>query len=223
MQLPIIEKFLSIQGEGKNCGRVSYFLRLAGCNLNCTWCDTKYSWNEDSKALIRSEDILSLSREINSNKAQTIVITGGEPCLYKLDELISRIKNKTIEIETNGSIIPSFAISGIEWSVSPKLKNAGQNVDETVIQFWKNQSKLHTVYFKFVARNDRHLSEDLNEIKDLAEKFQIDSKLIYVMQESRSKESQLNDMSGFIEKLLEYNFNYSPRIHTIAWDGMMGK
>lgn len=111
---PIVEIFDSVQGEGSWMGIPATFIRFSGCNLKCEWCDTKHSWNQCQD--IEIKEIIS---RINQ---KTVILTGGEPTLQKLDPLLKKIKerNSTIKIaiETNGTaIIPK----GIDWVVvSPK-------------------------------------------------------------------------------------------------------
>ncbi len=100
-QLPIMEHFLSIQGEAYHTGLASYFIRIGGCDVGCHWCDVKESWNPELHPLIAVDDIL---KEIPQH-IETIVITGGEPTLYNLDYLTEKLKklNKKIHLETSGT------------------------------------------------------------------------------------------------------------------------
>lgn len=106
-KLPIMEIFDSIQGEGSFIGQAVTFVRVAGCNLRCDWCDTKASWAEHW--------LLMDPKEIAARCSQNIVvITGGEPCLYRdaVNELILLLHEDEIFvcIETNGTLeTPSYA------------------------------------------------------------------------------------------------------------------
>ncbi len=125
--LPIVEKFSSLQGEGVHVGKSAYFIRLAGCNVECPWCDTKDSWQEKTHGL---ESITELSEEAAnaySKGASMLVITGGEPLQHNLQTLCEIVKNKTstknrismpIHLETSGV----YDLSGlINWiTLSPK-------------------------------------------------------------------------------------------------------
>jgi len=101
--LKIVETFYSIQGESTYAGRPCFFVRLAGCNLACTYCDTQYAQDKNSGTEVGVKDIISQC--INS-PAQVIEFTGGEP-LLQLEELVEAcqklIQYKTVLIETNGS------------------------------------------------------------------------------------------------------------------------
>ncbi|OFX41330.1 MAG: 7-carboxy-7-deazaguanine synthase QueE [Bacteroidetes bacterium GWA2_32_17] len=119
-KLPIIEKFYSIQGEGYNTGKAAYFLRIAGCDIACSWCDTKFSWNNNSEWLMSVEEIIEIASKF---PAKAVVVTGGEPLCYNLDLLCNNLKKKNIEtyLETCGAYI----LTGVwDWiCLSPKKQN----------------------------------------------------------------------------------------------------
>lgn len=114
---PLMEQFYTIQGEGYHQGRAAYFIRLAGCDVGCVWCDVKESWDKDKHPMTSVEDILL---QVTATPARIVVITGGEPFMYNLDPLISALHQKglKVHIETSGA----YAISGDpDWiCVSPK-------------------------------------------------------------------------------------------------------
>lgn len=97
---PLVEIFESLQGEGRNTGRPCVFVRFAGCNFSCPWCDTDV---KESFSLSLEE----LVKEIKSFKAKSVVLTGGEPTLIAgMPELVARLSREGfwIAVETNGSI-----------------------------------------------------------------------------------------------------------------------
>ncbi len=109
--LPVVERFHSLQGEGAHAGRSAFFIRLASCNVRCSWCDTKNSWSENESP---QESIVNLSKEVakaRSNGAAFVVITGGEPLHHNLSPLCDEIRKVTkqqnrtpisIHLETSG-------------------------------------------------------------------------------------------------------------------------
>jgi organic radical activating enzyme len=101
-KLPVMEEFYSIQGEGFNMGKAAYFLRIGGCDVGCSWCDSKESWNAD---LFPPVDVDPIIQRIVHAPAKTVVITGGEPSNYPLDYLTSELKRKGVQtmIETSGT------------------------------------------------------------------------------------------------------------------------
>ena len=109
--LPLIEKFHSLQGEGFHSGKSAYFIRLAGCNVGCSWCDTKHSWDQKKYPLISIGKIIDEIKKARVKGASFLVITGGEPLQHNLDNLCKAIKKETskekqnpinIHIETSG-------------------------------------------------------------------------------------------------------------------------
>ena len=101
--MKVAEIFRSLQGEGKNQGKPCLFIRLAGCNLHCTWCDTSYAQNGGIEMSVDS--ILEHARNLNSSY---VCITGGEPLLQadELEPLLIQLSRQgaAIDIETNGTI-----------------------------------------------------------------------------------------------------------------------
>ena len=100
-QLPIMEHFFTIQGEGFHTGRAAYFIRTAGCDIGCVWCDVKESWTSTSDQFMSIDAIV---QEVLAVNAAFVVITGGEPSMHSLLELVNRLHENQLEvaIETAG-------------------------------------------------------------------------------------------------------------------------
>jgi 7-carboxy-7-deazaguanine synthase len=116
-ELPLVEEFFSIQGEGYNTGRAAYFIRLGGCDIGCSWCDSRFSWNPDLHPMVNADEIIM---RVAASGADSVVVTGGEPLMWNLDYLCSGLKRNNIctFIETSGA----YPLSG-EWDwicLSPK-------------------------------------------------------------------------------------------------------
>ena len=101
-QLPLVEDFYTVQGEGYHSGKPAYFIRLGGCDVGCRWCDAKYTWNPKIFPPVDVDVVVARAKEC---AAQAIVITGGEPLLYPLGVLTSRLREEGLEIflETSGT------------------------------------------------------------------------------------------------------------------------
>jgi len=97
-----MEMFYSLQGEGYHQGKAAYFIRLAGCDVGCVWCDVKDSWDASKHPVLTIEEIVNSAL---SHPARLAIITGGEPLLYNLDALTTALKKAGFEvnIETSGS------------------------------------------------------------------------------------------------------------------------
>ncbi|MCX8479428.1 MAG: 7-carboxy-7-deazaguanine synthase QueE [Chitinophagales bacterium] len=117
MNYPIVEHFYTLQGEGCYAGRSAYFIRLAGCDVGCVWCDTKESWDASKHPTYSVETIVSW---VEDSGADLAVITGGEPLMHNLTELTAALHAKHIQcnLETSGA----YELSGdFDWiCVSPK-------------------------------------------------------------------------------------------------------
>lgn len=117
VEYPIVEHFYTIQGEGAHTGKASYFIRTAGCDVGCWWCDVKESWEEDEHPTMKVGELVRLAKE---SGAPFAVITGGEPLLHDLNPLTVALKKAGLKthIETSGS----SPLSGqFDWiTLSPK-------------------------------------------------------------------------------------------------------
>ncbi|MDD2982127.1 MAG: 7-carboxy-7-deazaguanine synthase QueE [Crocinitomicaceae bacterium] len=117
IELPIMERFYSIQGEGRYSGRAAYFIRVAGCDVGCVWCDVKESWDNEIHPLVKIDELV---QGVLEAKADFVVITGGEPALYDLNTMVNALHQHGIAtaIETSGC----YPLKGaIQWyCFSPK-------------------------------------------------------------------------------------------------------
>ena len=116
LELPIMESYFTIQGEGFHSGSPAYFIRTGGCDVGCHWCDVKESWNPDIHPLTDIGSIVA-----NAVKySKTIVVTGGEPLTWDMFPLTQLLKEKGLDthIETSGA----YPLSGTwDWiCLSPK-------------------------------------------------------------------------------------------------------
>ena len=112
-----MEEFYTIQGEGFNSGKAAYFIRIGGCDVGCHWCDVKESWDANVHPLTPVEKIID---NVQEYKADSVVVTGGEPLIYNLSHLTKEFKSRNIRtfIETSGA----YPLSGTwDWiCLSPK-------------------------------------------------------------------------------------------------------
>jgi len=123
-----MEQFYSIQGEGYYSGRPAVFIRLAGCDVGCVWCDVKESWDRNEHEMTSIKKIISDVKETN---CKFVVITGGEPAMYDLTRLTNELNllGCEIAIETSG-VYP--IVGNFDWiCFSPKKFKAP---DETVFE-----------------------------------------------------------------------------------------
>lgn len=135
-QLPVMETFYTVQGEGAYAGAPAYFIRLAGCDVGCVWCDVKESWDADKHPL---QTIESLAEAVARSGAAICVVTGGEPTMHNLDELTRALRANGIRthLETSGT----QPLTG-EWdwiTFSPKKFKAPLN------EYYQNSHELKVI------------------------------------------------------------------------------
>ena len=123
-KLPLVEQFYTVQGEGYYMGKPAYFIRVGGCDIGCSWCDTKFSWNPDFHKLESVDNIINKAKKLN---VDTFVVTGGEPTTYDLNYLSEKLSENNIlkHIETSGV----YKLTG-KWDwvcLSPKKHNSPLN------------------------------------------------------------------------------------------------
>ncbi|MCX8490336.1 MAG: 7-carboxy-7-deazaguanine synthase QueE [Cyclobacteriaceae bacterium] len=101
LELPVMEDFYTIQGEGFYQGTAAYFIRLGGCDVGCVWCDVKESWDVNAHPKL---SISLLAQKVKESGSQVVVITGGEPAMHNLESLTREIKQEGLNthIETSG-------------------------------------------------------------------------------------------------------------------------
>jgi len=213
MALIVNEIFTSFQGEGAFIGRKSLFIRLQGCNLACSWCDSKYSVSKQGGIELSFQEMLNyyIKGEFNN-----VVITGGEPLIQQHDPEFNKMidyfisADKTIEIETNGTIIPDFpGKDTVMFNVSPKLENSGmgEHFSYEALKWFADNYQ----HFKFVV--DPYDENCLGEIYALQDEFKIEDAEIYLMAEGVTKEEVTK---GTIELMqMDHPFNVTTRAHIL--------
>jgi organic radical activating enzyme len=117
LELPLMEEFYTIQGEGFHSGKPAYFIRVGGCDVGCHWCDVKESWDASLHPLSATDKIVENAKQFPS---KAVVVTGGEPSMYNMNYLTEQFKKIGIQtfIETSGA----YLLTGIwDWvCLSPK-------------------------------------------------------------------------------------------------------
>jgi len=225
--MKISEIFESIQGEGTNAGKPAIFLRTAECNLRCSWCDTKYTWdwsNFDYATEVNEISIKEIRKELEQFTNRHLVITGGEPLMQQDDlaDLLTFLKpDFYVEVETNGTILPNNALSALvdQWNVSPKTINSGNPLalceDSECYAFF---SKQKNCYFKYVVENE----DDLIEINNLIEKYSLVRDRIMLMTQASTKEEMTEREKAVFFLSKKNNLSYSPRMHVVKWGNQRG-
>ena len=226
--MQVNEIFKSIQGEGPNFGKPAIFLRTAQCNLKCTWCDTKYTWdwkNYDYTKEVKEMTIEEIKEQLIDLEIKHLVITGGEPLLQQDDlaDLLSFLKpDFYVEIETNCTILPNKMLTDLvdQWNVSPKTENSGNPLElyenDECYYFFANQENC---FFKYVVENE----SDIPEIKKFVTKYNIPENHVQLMTQASTKEEISAREKSISELAKVNNFLFSPRLHVAMWGAQRGK
>nr|WP_295115091.1 7-carboxy-7-deazaguanine synthase QueE [uncultured Methanobrevibacter sp.] len=228
MKAPIIEIFSSFQGEGLLIGQRQIFVRFAGCNLNCNYCDTGFSKSEKSGTVMAPEDVVREINEILTPDCNTISFTGGEPSLYpEFINEVSKLTDLKIMLETNGTLPDNInSIEKLDMvSLDIKLpEHFDGDFDEEI--FYNEIKSLNlliakckNVYCKVVILPSTKIKSFKEVIKKLSDNISSKSNLQIIIQPS----SPLNEWKDLNFKLFEFSeivgqyFEVStiPQIHKI--------
>lgn len=211
MTIPIIEVFNSIEGEGVRAGKLCTFVRTAGCNLRCSFCDTTYSY--EGGTLMELKQILN---EVEKLSCKLITITGGEPLLHRevreclIPWLLER--GYDVNIETNGSIgitnVVRHRHDKLIFTVDWKSPSSGMNSKMLIDNLAAMTSK---DVLKFVVGSD----EDLNEMLRVITTYDIRAQ-IYVS--PVFGEIEMSHIVDFMKEHKLYNVKLQCQLHKIVYD-----
>ena len=219
----VVEIFRSIQGEGINIGREATFLRLAGCNLTCAFCDTKYSWGTAGKDM----DIREVQKEIDVVRSpDLLVVTGGEPLLQAKELMeLGRCGYAQLALETNGTLRPPMGWTYDHIAISPKLSSAGPSVyyNMAFIQEWLSWRRWFrlkpTMEFKFVICSE----DDIDEAVSIINSAPIPPDVPIIFQPDGRQENYglaLRELKGWMDAagyLTLRRVRVLPQLHRIMW------
>ncbi|NOZ94459.1 MAG: 7-carboxy-7-deazaguanine synthase QueE [Acidobacteria bacterium] len=222
----VAETFVSLQGEGILAGVPSFFIRTAGCNLRCAWCDTPYaSWEPEGAR----RPFPGLVAEAAGSGVRHVVLTGGEPLLQReLGALCHALRERGLHltVETAGTLAPELECDLL--SVSPKTSNSDpggtwrrrhrriradlEPLRGLLVRFPEHQ-------LKFVVRG----AEDLPEVVELLEALPAARRdRVFLMPEARTREELAHRAPGVAALCLEHGFRFGPRLHLDLFGGGRG-
>ena len=226
--LRVSELFESVQGEGPSAGLPCVFLRLALCNLRCSWCDTKYSWDFETYSIheeTRVETVESLATRIAATGLSRLVVTGGEPVIQAaaLGELLSQLPAElVVEVETNGTLEPTPELVGrvTQWNVAPKLANSGEPKERRLRpQALASLLATGRAFLKLVVAT----AEDADEAEALVTLFEWPRERVLFMAQAATR-AELAARGPLVQaEALRRGLRYSPRLHVERWDGARGR
>ena len=217
----------TFQGEGPHAGRCAAFVRLGGCNLSCSWCDTRYSWdwnqfNRDEKT--RVTDVQVVREQVVSFETDLVVVTGGEPLLQQ-DSLLVLVEGltvdgRTVHVETNGTILPGPRLLDLLECVVVSAKLAGSGLAQRrrlQVDVLRHLAGSGKAVFKFVVTG----TPDVQELIGLT--HQVPLGTIWVMPEGTDARQVLAGARWLAPIALEHGWNLSLRLQVLLWGDERGR
>lgn len=233
--LTIAEQFgPTLQGEGPSAGRPCVFVRLGRCNLDCSWCDTPFTWDWAGKngrpynpaVELTRKPVTVIAAEVEAAGVPMVVITGGEPMVQRhgVTALVDALPDTMrVEIETNGTATPTAALMfdrRVWWNVSPKLANSGI---DTARRFHPDVlnglAATGRAAFKFVVDGPA----DLVDVDALIVQTKIDPADVWIMPQGTTPAAILDGLDELANAVIAAGYNMTTRLHVLAWGDRRGK
>jgi 7-cyano-7-deazaguanosine (preQ0) biosynthesis protein QueE len=218
----------TFQGEGPHTGQRVAFIRLGGCNLHCSWCDTPYTWDAsrfDLRAELAREPVEAIVRKVLDTGPHRVVISGGEPLLHQNQpgwvELLRSLDRYglPVEVETNGTQVPTpFTVDHVDtFNVSPKLEHAGDpeslRIVGTALRAFAELAVQGHAVLKIVAQ----CAAQVAQARHLAETYWWPLDTVWVMPEGTDAETLLARQRELAEAALTEGVNMTTRLHVLVW------
>lgn len=230
----IAELFYSVQGEGGLVGAPSVFVRVAGCNLHCVWCDTPYAaWKPEAEELTVAQ-MVARTRDLAPPKApRYVVVTGGEPLLYaETVELTRRFacEGWHVTVETAGTLYQPVHCDLL--SISPKLANStpwsGENRRYAAAH---EQHRLHLPTLRRLLDEYAYQLKfvvvapgDVDEVEALLVRLpDVDRRRVYLMPEGADAATLAQRRDWVVRLCQERGFRYGPRLHIELFGNVRGR
>lgn len=214
----ISEIFHSIQGEGPSAGVPAIFVRLQGCDVGCTWCDSRYTWPAEGGEALGLEALLE--RAAASGAADLVVITGGEPLEHPgIATLIERAATRwpRVEVETSGILPPPLSLAALHWNVSPKLPSATPRWEATWAHAaaWTAEPR---AVFKIVAGGEADAAGALR----LIDAHRLPRARVMLMPEGLT-DARVREVARVLAPICRREgLRLSPRLHVWMWGAKRG-
>lgn len=240
--IPVAEIFgPTIQGEGPHVGMQTLFVRVAGCDFKCAWCDSKFAWKIDGSIKRYGTKELAdiLVKECNNSKCSNVVLTGGNPCLYDFKQVIDILHNNniTVDIETQGSKMPDWLLDVDLLVISPKAPSSKQPDVYKTVNEYINMKLLSSIKQKVAIKIPVFNEEDFEfamkyyALVDYYREKGVDIDLYLSVGNTNTTEA--GDISKRVlsdyEKLINMVANsymervfILPQVHTLIWGNKQG-
>ncbi|MCD8501787.1 MAG: 7-carboxy-7-deazaguanine synthase QueE [Bacillaceae bacterium] len=238
MKIPVLEIFgPTIQGEGAVIGKKTVFIRTAGCDYKCSWCDSAFTWDGTGKNeinLMTPTEIIEQLARIGFDNFDHVTISGGNPALLKhLDELIFEIKQRGLRVglETQGSVWQNWMLDIDDLTISPKPPSSEINPDIPLLDsmFKKLKEVNGSVSIKVVIFDEN----DLNYAKQLHKRYssipfylQVGNPDVKTENQEKLAISLLKKLEWLVDSVMkdpEFNkVRVLPQLHTLIWGNKKG-
>ncbi|MBO8155552.1 MAG: 7-carboxy-7-deazaguanine synthase QueE [Bacillaceae bacterium] len=240
IRLPVIEIFgPTIQGEGMVIGQKTMFVRTAGCDYSCSWCDSKFTWDgsaRDEIKLLEPSEIWTELKKIGGCTFTHVTISGGNPALYpQLDGLIDLLHEQDIQvaIETQGSLFQEWFRKVDDLTLSPKPPSSGMepNLDilDQIITAQHKHGRIDQTSLKIVIFDN----EDLDFARAIHQRY---PDIPFYLQTGNPdvKDENADDLTPHLIKRYEWlidqvmndidlkNVRVLPQLHTLVWGNKRG-
>jgi len=238
--IPVLEIFgPTIQGEGMVIGQKTMFVRTAGCDYACQWCDSAFTWDGSAKDEIKqmtAEEIWERLLALGGNRFNHVTISGGNPALIKgLSELILLLKknNTRVGLETQGSRWQDWFLQIDDLTISPKPPSSGMDTDfsvlDSIIDKLQQNARLNCMSLKVVVFDDR----DFLYAKMIHQRYphipfylQAGNENVTELDEASLRAKLLEKLEWLIEKTVhssEMNdVRVLPQLHALVWGNKRG-
>jgi len=211
----------TVLGQGTAAGRRCSLIRLGGCNLSCSWCDTPFAWDStryDLDRVLSQWPASQVAATALSCDPPLVVVSGGEPLLQQRAPgwpvLLRSLSGVEVGLETNGTIAPTDeTMRGVSWvTVSPKLGHTGdpswERIKGDVLMTWGRLAYQHDIEFVFVVRD----ADDVATISTLVMIHGLPPNRVWVSPEGTSAAIVVTRLHEVADAALEAGFNVAPRI-----------
>ncbi|MDN7240242.1 7-carboxy-7-deazaguanine synthase QueE [Planococcus sp. N028] len=234
MKIPVMEVFgPTIQGEGMVMGQKTMFVRTAGCDYSCAWCDSSFTWDGTGKSVSKQpQDIIEELRQIGGESFSHVTISGGNPALHKgIGELVDLCHENgwKVAVETQGSMWQEWLRNIDDITISPKPPSSGMITDFSKLDFFMENLSSANASLKVVIFDE----EDFKYAEDVHLRYPA---VPFFLQTGNSDTVTTDDarlVKDLLERyewLIDISINSSimndakvlPQLHTLVWGNKRG-
>ncbi len=237
--LPILEIFgPTVQGEGMVIGRKTMFVRTAGCDYHCSWCDSSFTWDGSGKdhiRLLQPEDIWDELYHIGKERFSHVTLSGGNPALLQLGELIQLLhdRNITVAVETQGSRWQEWLMHVDEVTLSPKPPSSGMDTEwktlDVIVDNLNQRPAKYSHSLKVVIFDEADLDYATTvhlRYPDTLLYLQVGNSDVHTIDSAQLTTNLLHRYEWLIDHVMESstlnNVRVLPQLHTLVWGNKRG-